>query len=137
MQHNFGLLSTMNFNNLPKLEAYIMAFREYGYDEAKEYEILGINFVLDLCCVLDAMKIVIDMIVNVQDQSKPCRKICIWWPHVKTFLENIKEIKILEPPNCMSILGKHITSIAKEKKFQEQDLVNGCKLVSHDETTNY
>ncbi len=115
-------------------EAYIMVFREYGYNEVKEYEILGNDFVIDLCCVLDAMKIVIDMMVNVQYLSNPCWKICIWWPRVKISLENLE---ILGPPECMPILPKHITSIVEEKTFKGQDLVKGWKVISHDETTDH
>lgn len=71
-----------------------MAFRECGYNEVKEYEILGTG----LGCVLDAMKIVTDMMVNVQGLNHPCWKICVWWPRVKAFLESLKKIEILKPP---------------------------------------
>lgn len=91
---------------------------------------------IDLCCVLDAMKIVIDMMVNVQYQSNPCWKICIWWPRVKIFLENLENMEILGPPECMPILSKHI-SLVEEKTFKGQDLVKGWKVISHDETTDY
>ena len=114
-----------------------MAFKEYGYNEVKEYEILGVDVVVDLCCILDVMKIVIDMMVNVQYLNSPCWKICILWPRIKTFLQSLKEMKIFQPPEFVPILSKHIASVVEEKIFKEQKLVNGWKLISHDETTDY
>ena len=44
---------------------YVQAFRAFGYSEVKEYEILGDDFVIDLCAITDVMKVVIDLMVKV------------------------------------------------------------------------
>ena len=68
-------------------KACTAAFRSYDYNEMKEYNILGTDFVLDLCCICDSMKSVVDLIIAVQGLCCPCWKICVWWPCVKELLE--------------------------------------------------
>ena len=89
-----------------------------------KYKILGIDFLLHLCCVLNVMEM-----VNVQDLSKLCWKISIWWLHVKTFLENLRDKDFgTTQLHVYSQQTHHFDN--QIKKFHEQNLVNGWKLVS-------
>ena len=123
----------MEFNTIiQSYKAYTAAFRSYGYNEMKEYDILGVDFVIDLCCICDSMKSVVDLMIAVQGLGCPCWKICIWWPRVKEFLENLIQEEILHPSESMPILKTHIDEIMGES-FKGQRLVKGWKLVSEDE----
>ncbi|CAB3982578.1 Hypothetical predicted protein [Paramuricea clavata] len=127
----------MEFNTIIKsYKAYTTAFRSYGYSEMKEYDILGTDFVLDLCCICDSMKSVVDLMIAVQGLGCPCWKICIWWPRVKAFLESLLEEVIIDPSESMPILKNHVDEIMKGS-FKGQKLVQGWKLVSQDETNCY
>jgi hypothetical protein len=77
--------------------AYIQAFRAFGYSEVREYEILGEDFVIDLCSVTDVMRIVIDLMVKLQSLSCPCWKICVLFPSVKKFLEQLEQCQHCKP----------------------------------------
>ena len=63
-------------NIISSFEVYAEAFRQFGYCEMKEYQILGDDFVLDLCSVTDAMELLINLMVKVQGLDRPCWKIC-------------------------------------------------------------
>ena len=102
----------------------------------KEYDILGTDFVLDLCCICDSMQSVVDLMTAVQGLSCPCWKICVWLPRVKEFLERLMEEDITDPLESMPILKEHIGKIM-EGSFKGQKLVQGWKLVSQDETNCY
>ena len=78
-------------NIIDGFEVYAQAFREFGYSEMKEYEILGKDFVIDLCIVADVMEIAMDLMVRVQSLALPYWKICTWWPKLKSFLQNLKD----------------------------------------------
>ena len=105
---------------IESFEAYVLAFWLM-----KEFEILGTDFVIDLCCVFDAIKVVVDLMVEVQALSHPCWKIWVWWPCVKAILEKLKMIEVMKPPESMSTLSKSINSIVHEKKFKGQSLITG------------
>ncbi|CAB3976872.1 Hypothetical predicted protein [Paramuricea clavata] len=118
----------MEFNTIIKsYKAYTTAFRSYGYSEMKEYDILGTDFVLDLCCICDSMKSVVDLMIAVQGLGCPCWKICILWPRVKAFLESLLEEVIIDPSESMPILKNHVDEIMKGS-FKGQKLVQGWKL---------
>ena len=72
-------------NIIDGFRVYAGAFRQFGYSELKEYEILGKDFVVDLCIVTDVMAIIMELMVRVQSLAQPCRKICCWWPKVNFF----------------------------------------------------
>ncbi|CAB3991037.1 Hypothetical predicted protein [Paramuricea clavata] len=114
--------------------AYVQAFRAFGYSEVREYKILGEDFVIDLCCVTDVMRIVIDLMVKLQSLSCPCWKICIWFPSVKKFLEQLEHVSIASPPGSMKVLKANIKDIMEEQKFKDQCLVTRWLLESHNET---
>lgn len=113
--------------------AYVQAFRAFGYSEVREYEILGDDFVIDLCAITDVMGIVIDLMVKLQSLSCPCWKICVWWPSVKKILEKLKNVSIEKPPESMKILKANIKDIVEERKFKDQRLVTGWLLESRNE----
>ena len=102
----------------------------------KEYDILGTDFVLDLCCICDSMKSVVDLMITVQGLCCPCCKICVWWPRVKKLLESLMDEVIIDPSESMPILKKHIEEIMGGT-IKSQELVQGWKLVSQDETHCY
>eukprot|EP00794_Sanderia_malayensis_P008335 gene8335-biopygen6173 len=110
--------------------AYGEAFCSFGYSEIKEYEILGQDFVLDLCAVVDCMEVVMNLMVDVQALSCPCWKMCVWFPRVKKILQEIEDESILEPAKTMKNLFAHVENILIHETFQDQKLVTGWRLVS-------
>jgi hypothetical protein len=123
-------------NIIDGFEVYAEAFREFGYNEMKEFEILGKDFVVDLCIVTDVMEIVMDLMVRVQSLAQPCWKICTWWPKLKSFLENLKDEDIKKPSSLLKNLTKHMKDITTKSMFKDQALVDGWKIISHDENVD-
>ena len=98
----------------------------------KEYEILGKDFVIDVCIVADVIEIVMDLMVRVQSLALPCWKICTWWPKLKSFLQNLKDEDIEKPSTSLSNLEMYIKDITTKSVFKGQQLVDGWKIVSRD-----
>ncbi|CAB3997080.1 Hypothetical predicted protein [Paramuricea clavata] len=105
------------------LGSIVQAFRAFGYSEVREYEILGEDFVIDLCSVTDVMRIVIDLMVKLQSLSCPCWKICVWFPYVNKFLEQLEHVSIASPPGSMKVLKANIKDIMEEQKFKDRNRV--------------
>jgi hypothetical protein len=85
-------------NIISSFAVYAEAFGQFGYCEMKEYQILGDDFVIDLCSVKNAMESLINLIVKVQGLDRPCWKICSWWPRLKLYLQEIEKANIICPP---------------------------------------
>eukprot|EP00112_Aurelia_sp_Birch-Aquarium-sp1_P015932 Seg357.2 transcript_id=Seg357.2/GoldUCD/mRNA.D3Y31 product="hypothetical protein" protein_id=Seg357.2/GoldUCD/D3Y31 len=120
-------------NILANFGIYAEAFREFGYNEIKEFEILGRDFVIDLCMIVDVMEIFVKLMVRVQSLSAPCWKICIWWQRAKSWLEELRKEDIENPPDSLKQLSKHISEIIDKSEFNGQHLVDGWKVVSRDD----
>jgi hypothetical protein len=99
----------------------------------KEYQILGDDFVIDLCSVKNAMESLINLIVKVQGLDRPCWKICLWWPRLKLYLQEIEKANIICPPGCLKNFSENIEDILIEKQFKGQKLVNGWEKIAQDE----
>ena len=115
---------------------YAEAFREFGYSELKEYEILGKDFVVDLCIVTDVMAIIMELMVRVQSLAQPCWKICCWSPKVKSFLQSLKDEDIENPSQSLKNLSEHIENITTDSTFKGQPLVDGWKIIAHDDNVD-
>jgi hypothetical protein len=62
---------------MTSLPVYIKTFRKNKYNQFKEYEIAGKDFVIDMCGMLDIMRPTIEMLVRSQDLQLPIWKICV------------------------------------------------------------
>eukprot|EP00794_Sanderia_malayensis_P013290 gene13289-biopygen10600 len=113
---------------------YLEAFRKFGFSELKEYEIAGIDFVTDLCAVVDVMKPVIDLMVKVQSLHCPCWKICSWFPEVERILQTFTSSDILQPSIHMKTLKENIGGILEREMFKGQKLVCGWLIVEKTKT---
>lgn len=120
-------------NIISSFAVYAEAFRQFGYCELKEYQILGSDFAIDLCSVTDAMEMFINLMVKVQGLAQPCWKICIWWPRLKRYLQKIEKADIRNPPKCLKNLSEHIGNILTQNQFKGQQLVDGWETVAQDE----
>ena len=88
-------------NIISSFSLYAEAFRQFGFSEMKAYQILAGDFVIDFCSVTDAMDLLINLMVKVQDLNKPCWMICLWWPRLKLYLQEIKKADITRLPKCL------------------------------------
>ena len=120
-----------SYNIIGSFAVYAEAFRQFGYCELKEFQILGTDFVIDLCYVTDVMpEMVIDLMVKVQGLAQPCWKICMWWPRLKLYLQKIEKADIPCPPKCLKNLSENIVNILTQSKFKGQTLVDGWQTVA-------
>ncbi len=123
-------------NIIDGFAVYAEAFRSFGYNECKEYEILGKDFIIDLCMITDVLKIVMDLMIRVQDLSQPCWKICSWWPRVKNSLQSLKDEDVEEPTTSLKFLSDIIVDIVMKREFKGQKLVEGLELILQDDEVN-
>ena len=95
--HEFEKLMT-------SLPVYSETFRENKYNEIKEYEIAGEDFVIDMCGKLDVMRPAIEMLIKLQDLQVPIWKICVWSPKVV----------------CSGVASSHASHAEHDQKFSQQ-----------------
>ena len=119
--HEFEKLMT-------SLPVYIETFRENKYNQVKEYEIAGKDFVIDMCGTLDVMRPVIEMLVRLQDLQVPIWKICVWSPKVISELSNVAALSLTKPAKQFGHLDGCMEDIRKGK-YKGVKLVPGWLLV--------
>ena len=73
---------TSQYHELEKLmtslPVYIETFRENKYNEIKEYDMAGEDFVIVMCGTLDVIRPAIEILIKLQDLQCPLWKICVW-----------------------------------------------------------
>jgi hypothetical protein len=113
---------------MTSLPVYIETFRENKYNQVKEYEIAGKDFVIDICGTLDIMRPAIEMLVRLQDLQVPIWKICVWSPKVISELSNVAALSLTKPNKQFGHLDGCMEDIRKEK-YKGVKLVPGWLLV--------
>ena len=53
------------------LPTYIKSFHRYKYSEVSKFQIAGQNFLFDLCAVVDALRPVVSLLVELQNLQAP------------------------------------------------------------------
>ena len=76
---------------IESLPLFIKAFREFKYAELKEYQIAGIDFLLDLCSFCDILKPYMELSITLQGLSVPCWKIITLWRRLREYMEEMEE----------------------------------------------
>lgn len=94
-------------------------------EEELKYKICGQDYVLDLICLCDLMKPIIDMMVRVQSLQVPIWKVVGWGTQVLTFIQEVD----LDSCKNMSMLATHEADV-KDMKFKGIDLLPGYLVVS-------
>jgi hypothetical protein len=127
--HEFEKLMT-------SLPVYIETFRENKYNEIKEYEIAGEDFVIDMCGTLDVMRPAIEMLVKLQDLQVPIWKICVWSSKVVRELGQVATLSLDNPAaEQFSYLHGNMKDIRKGK-YKGVKLVPGWLLVGTETDEN-
>ena len=115
---------------LESLPLFIETFREFQFSKAKEYQIAGNDFLLDLCGVCDIMEPLMKLLVALQGLNIPCWKIITWWPRLETHLKSMnKDLSVDSPKSSFPLLKKYSGGIL-QRKFKGVDLVQGWKITS-------
>ena len=102
--------------------------------ELKKWEIMGQDFVADLCGVVDVLTIAVAYLVDLQGLQVPIWKAVVWFPKVIEDLETLNE-------KCLSSLQKNLTCIDIDTIFS---LLTGSRkqsgypnLIKEDEFVQY
>ncbi len=115
---------------LESLPLFIKAYREFQFSEAKEYQIAGDDFLLDLCGVCDIMEPLMHLLVTLQGLNVPCWEIVTWWPRLQTHLKSMhKDLSVDSPKSSFPLLKKYSGDILL-RKFKGVNLVQGWKITS-------
>lgn len=107
---------------ISSLPTYIKSFRKYQYSEVKEFQIAGQDFIFDLCAVVDVMRPVVSLLVELQSFQVPIWKIHVWKDRVISCLENMKVINV----NNINVEMKNLKEHSKDI---DNFLFKGTKLV--------
>lgn len=116
---------------ITSLPVYIETFRENKYNEIKEYEIAGEDFVIDMCGTLDVMRPATEMLVKLQDLQVPIWKICIWSSKVALELGQVATLSLSSPTEQFSYLHGTMKEIHRGY-YKGVKLVPGWLLVGRE-----
>ena len=92
--------------------------------ELKKWEIMGQDFVADLCGVVDVLTPAVAYLVDLQGLQVPIWKAVIWFPKVIEDLEALGQLSIHSVPESCTNLSSKIDEV-KEFRLNDQKLVVG------------
>ena len=96
----------------------------------KDYQIAGIDFLLDLCGVCDILKPYMELSIDLQDLSVPCWKVIIWWKKLHEYMASIEyKFSFVEAAEGLPLASAFCKEIIAGT-FKNTILVQGRLLVS-------